>query len=455
MTKQRIAIIGAGFSGLSVLVHLVAATNKPLQILLFERSGQPGLGAGYGTQSPHHLLNVRAGQMGAFADRSDDFFVWLLHNEGYWREQSPYYKHLSISPYGFLPRHLYGLYLADLLKKTLAQAQTKGIEVEVHPQEIIGATTTPSESWVLQAMDGSQYITDYIVISTGVSPTKRFSFETAQLIESKRYFHSIWNKAFYTNTFDCDSVAIIGSGLTAVDALASLYAAKYPGKITVISKHGHFPLAHPIHPPVPLKDFLIDSTPKDGIVLLDEIRNLLACGVDWIQLIDTLRPYTSVLWQSSSKKAKQQFMRHLFSLWNKHRHRMAPENSQMIQNMISSGQLQVMAGNVQNVELLDDQRYNISYSSGKSFETDCVLNCTGPSYDIVSRMNPLITHLLNTHYIQADEMEMGLKLDKGQYLAGNNSHTIFGIGSLLFGSLFETTAVPDLRQQASTIASCF
>lgn len=449
MTTQHIAIIGAGFSGLSVLLQLVDAAAKPLQILLFDRSNVGGVG--FGTQSPHHLLNVRTGQMGAYSERSDNFFVWLLHNEKYWRSQMPEYNQLNISPYGFLPRHLYSLYLSDQLKIALEKAKAKGIEIEIIPHEVVDVSNTPSKSWVLQTMGGAQYIADYLVIATGISPTKRFPFESDKLLNSGNYFHNIWSDSFYNKTFPYSSIAIIGSGLTAVDALTSLQAAKFKGKITVISKHGHFPLAHHVNPTIPLKDFTIDNIPKDGIILLDEIRNLLACGIDWLQLVDTLRPHTSSLWQNSSTKAKKQFMRHLFSLWNKHRHRMAPESAQMIQNMISAGQLEVIAGNVQNVEYIQPQ-YKISYGSDNALVADCVLNCTGPSYDIVSRMNPLLTHMLSKHFIEPDEMEMGLKVDSDQHLAGQNHRTIFGLGALLFGTLFETTAVPELRQQASVIA---
>lgn len=454
MITQRIAIIGVGFSGLAVFAHIVDAATKPLHIQLFERADHMSQGTAFGTASPCHLLNVRAGQMGALYERPDHFFAWLLHNEAYWRAQTPEYSTLNVTPYSFLPRHLYGLYLADLLKKTLEKAKVKNIYVDVIQQEVVDAIMPPNGSWVLQALDGSQHISDFLILSTGIAPTKRFPFETLDLIPSKGYFHNIWNEAFYKNSFAYDSVVIIGSGLTAVDALSSLYAAKYKGKITVLSKHGHFPLAHLTNPPALLKDFSIDSLPKDGTVLLDEIRNLLACGIDWQQLMDTLRPYTTTLWQNSSDKAKKQFMRHLYSLWNKHRHRMAPESAQMIQHLQSNGQLELLAETVRNVEYVNGS-YKVTGSSGRLLEGACVLNCTGPSYDVVARTNPLLTHMLEEQFIEPDSLKMGLKVENDQLLAGNNNGTVFGIGPLLFGTYFETTAVPEIRQQANVIAGYF
>ena len=73
----RIAIIGAGFSGSLLAVHLLRRAGPDDRILLIERNAAFGRGAAYATGNDSHLLNVRAGNMSAFSDRPDHFLDWL------------------------------------------------------------------------------------------------------------------------------------------------------------------------------------------------------------------------------------------------------------------------------------------------------------------------------------------------------------------------------------------
>ena len=79
-TPQRrptIAVIGAGFSGTLLALHLLRRAPQSARILLVERNAQFGLGLAYSTGNPNHLLNAAAGRMSAFSDRPLDFLEWL------------------------------------------------------------------------------------------------------------------------------------------------------------------------------------------------------------------------------------------------------------------------------------------------------------------------------------------------------------------------------------------
>src|ERR1700760_3647127 len=75
--KPTIAIVGGGFSGCMVAVHLMQQAQQPLRIVLIDRGGAPGRGVAYRDQPECHLLNVRAEAMSAFPDRPDHFLDWL------------------------------------------------------------------------------------------------------------------------------------------------------------------------------------------------------------------------------------------------------------------------------------------------------------------------------------------------------------------------------------------
>ncbi len=59
-SKPVIAIIGGGFSGTMIAVHLLRTAVTPLRIVLIERHDEPGRGVAYRDQPECHLLNVRA-----------------------------------------------------------------------------------------------------------------------------------------------------------------------------------------------------------------------------------------------------------------------------------------------------------------------------------------------------------------------------------------------------------
>ncbi|MEG3959601.1 FAD/NAD(P)-binding protein [Microcoleus sp. herbarium2] len=51
-----IAIVGAGFSGCLVVVHLLKTANRPLPIEPIDRSHEIGPGVAYSTDATSHLL---------------------------------------------------------------------------------------------------------------------------------------------------------------------------------------------------------------------------------------------------------------------------------------------------------------------------------------------------------------------------------------------------------------
>jgi uncharacterized NAD(P)/FAD-binding protein YdhS len=70
-------VIGAGFSGVLVTLHLLWRCGRNDRIYLVERAPRFGHGLAYATGNPRHLLNVRVENMSALADEPDHFVRWL------------------------------------------------------------------------------------------------------------------------------------------------------------------------------------------------------------------------------------------------------------------------------------------------------------------------------------------------------------------------------------------
>lgn len=468
-TPVTIAIIGGGFSGICTAIHLIENANSPLTIYLIEKESKLCQGIAYGTKSPHHLLNVRAGRMGALAKKADDFYIWLEKHPDLWQSLDPTFPSLNITWDSYLPRKLYAAYLQDLFGRALETAKKKKIVCTVIYDKAIDASLDPEGQVEVILSQNNSLLVDYLVLATGTPPNQIFSFETSALLANPHYIHNIWDFDFESRLYDLcaenegkgKQIAIIGSGLTTIDALFTLHAMNYQGTLHLISKNGAFPQVHQEilvapSPNVEVKDFPKSLT---GIVSMFryQFKNVDATNIDWRQWFDAIRPWTQEIWQSLPISAKKQFMRHLFSWWNKHRHRMPPRSHEVLEFFKINQALTLTAGIVQNVVSLHNQKLKVVYQERKTgashhIEADCVINCSGPDYKIVNHGDPLIQNLLKKQIVLSEEMGLGLKISQKEMLAGKGNGKIFAIGALLFGERFETTAVPELRQQAHSIA---
>jgi uncharacterized NAD(P)/FAD-binding protein YdhS len=465
---KSITIVGGGFSGICTAIHLIERANFPIAITLIEKQPKLCRGIAYGTTSPHHPLNVRAGRMGALAKHPEHFYSWLETHSDQWRNFDPVFKFLKITPDSYLPRKLYAVYLQDLFHQARITAEKKKIMLKIIHDEAQDANVTKEGLIEICLGKGDTVCADHLVLAMGV-PCHKFSFETSTLLNHPHYIGNFWDEKLESvlrhqcvkNLGKGKIVAIIGTGLTAIDALFTMYAMSYQGKILLISKKGTFPQVHTEELLPPYFHFKIEEYPNtiSGLIKLFkcQLEQVNAAGLDWRQLIDGFRNHTQEIWRSLSLWAKKQFMRHLFSLWNKHRHRMSPRSFEVVETFKRNKALTLVSGTVQDVIILPNKRFEIEFHSAKTGskerdEVDVVMNCSGPDYQIFRHTDPLIQAMLKKRIIIPDDIGLGVKVENDEQLAGKGRGKIYAVGALLFGERFETTAVPDLREQADSIA---
>ncbi len=81
--------------------------------------------------------------------------------------------------------------------------------------------------------------------------------------------------------------------------------------------------------------------------------------------------------------------------------------------------------------------------------------CPGPECDYRKFQDPLIVNLLLSGLVRPDPLVLGLDIAANGALIdteGKASQFLFTLGSPQKGYLWETTAVPEIRQQAAAIA---
>ncbi len=84
-----------------------------------------------------------------------------------------------------------------------------------------------------------------------------------------------------------------------------------------------------------------------------------------------------------------------------------------------------------------------------------LINATGPAADVTATTDPLLRGLLGSGLARPDPLRLGIEADAGGALlnaSGTPSDSIFTLGPPLRGQLYETTAIPEIRDQAAALA---
>lgn len=421
-----IAIIGAGFSGTMLATAL---RSSPASVALIDGSPQPALGAAYSTPHPEHLLNVPAIRMGAFADAPEDFYRWLHTPEGQ-DAAGPYHLPAPLPEDAFLPRALYGAYIQARAQHhaTLFRCMAQGI-------------TRMGDGYRI-ALSGHDTITaSRIVFATG----NGFACES----DDAHYYPEPWRCDFDALPASTDPIVIIGSGLTAIDTLISLLIRKVDAPILVLSRHGRFPA---IHANAPLRTPpVFDPASLRGLPLSVQMQHLRAFihtqdaqGHSWQSAIDALRPHTVLHWQGLSDTEQKRFFRHLFSHWNRVRHRMAPAVLPIIHDGRATGRYEIRRATVAQV-----RGRELILAGGEPITASAVFDCRGPRYSVMR--HPLFSGLIGDGILVPHPTGLGFIAEE-QRISAAAMPAIYALGPLLLGERLETTAVPELRQQVRALA---
>ncbi|MGE4575132.1 MULTISPECIES: FAD/NAD(P)-binding protein [Parachlamydia] len=453
MSTTSIAIAGGGISGLAVLANLIFQAQTPFNLFLFEPSHRLPKGVAFSTDCETHPLNVRANAMGALKEHPDDFWKWVEKRK---ETLQPLFPKTILHPDAFLPRKLYGLYLEDLYERVQAVAEEKKIKLTVILQKVLDASES-NDQLLLQVAHENPVTVDALVLACGVPPSKKLSFETPQLLDHPRYISDPWNSSALDSMFlHSSKVLMIGAGLTMADTVASLVHQAFDGKMICVSPRGTSSQPHLTAPPAhPLPQVKTKELPLTARGLFRTVRKKIVSHSEWRDVIDSLRRCTQPLWAALPLPEKKQFLRHLFSLWNNHRHRMAVASFDMLEKLKKQEKLDMLAGRVTAIEIENAETLNVTVRTAeKSLQipVNYVVKCTGPEYQIQKQPNPLIQNLHQKGMALWDTLGMGLALSPHGYIQGNVPGKIYALGALLLGEKLETTAVPEIRKEAFAIA---
>ena len=145
--------------------------------------------------------------------------------------------------------------------------------------------------------------------------------------------------------------------------------------------------------------------------------------------------------------------------WEIHRHRLAPATAAVVDRLVAQGRLKFYAGRLQALEASEAGAHVLFRRRGTlqhvSLRLATVINCTGPRTDYSKYQHPLLIHLLARSLIDHDPLALGINaLPTGEVLRyrGGPTGWLFTLGAPLKGVLWESTAMPEIREQARALA---
>ncbi|MFK0299369.1 FAD/NAD(P)-binding protein [Brevundimonas sp. NPDC090276] len=436
MSGPTVAVIGAGFSGLLTTLNLLRM-SPDVSVQLIERRGVFGLGPAYATGNPKHLLNVRLSNMSAFPDRPRHLADWMAEQPAWFARDD------------FITRGDYGRYLAHLLDQAL-RPDRDGERLTLIRGEV-SAIRPQGHGWKIMLDGRSSTFADAVVLAQGnLSPDAPAGLDPG-LIGSGRYLSNPWS-ALDALPADAHDILLIGAGLTMVDVAIALR--RSGRRFTAVSRHGLLPRSHGSTTMPPRKRTYVGGPAE----VFRQARGA-ATEEDWRAVVDDVRQSARDLWSSWSLPQRSRFLRHLRALWDNHRHRLAPGVAREVTAMLASEELEVTAARIIGLALRSDRVATTLTARGDpqllTRRFDVAINCSGPTGDVAQSTEPLLCDLLKQGLAAPAALGLGLSVDlAGRLIDGRmltHAH-LFAIGPLTRSLFWEATAVPDLREQAVSIA---
>ncbi|WP_339529642.1 FAD/NAD(P)-binding protein [Pseudomonas mucidolens] len=488
--KIKIAIVGGGSVGIAYFTQLIneavrQGLSRHLEVLIFESQKTLGPGYAYQTDFECNLLNTRADAMSAVADDKRHFIRWL---EQHGADQAVDFPETIIDDHAFLPRSLFGRYLAHQYEQTMALARANGIQVTPITSTVTDLISLSDQRPCIDTENGVAYVADRVVLSMGNLPSTSFT----QLHDTAGFVRTPYpTRAMVRDIPPTASVCVLGTGLSAIDSVLSLVDSGHQGKIVMASRNGRLPSVRGTfnrpHTLTHLTREKIDNFchANGGLLKLHDVftmllreiedatgtsinlKNIMNSGAGvleyitseivqadnaerlWQSVIYSTNSIIDYVWHRLSRDDKQIFQNTFGSLWSSYRVSVPVKNAHKLQALLKADRILVLGGVSQVTyneatkvfETRIDDRQNAFRTV---IESEYVINATGYSVQVEKSDVPLVLNLLRRKLAIPNEFG-GFELDfnTGELVgsAGKTWSNVSVLGSLASGTYFWTNAM--------------
>jgi uncharacterized NAD(P)/FAD-binding protein YdhS len=219
-----LAIVGGGLAACVAIRTLAKRAGKGTRIAIISNTPILGLGLAYATNNPSHLLNVHACRMSLCADDALEFVRWAKLED----------------PNCFAPRPVYGAYVRAMFEAALANAQARGIEIDVLVAQA-GDISVRTNVYRIEAR--SKEVTE--IHASALLLAEGPPALPSMCAPGPSWLAQPWPSGVDVAALDQVRTAVIlGTGLTAIDVALSLLEHPQLQHISMLSLDGLLPEPH-------------------------------------------------------------------------------------------------------------------------------------------------------------------------------------------------------------------
>lgn len=446
---SRVAIIGGGYTGAIIAKLLVERGLRDVEeITVFEPREQLGCGLAYDAKNIDVRLNVAAHRMRAIPGAPAAFLDWLQTSGTLTVDPQ------AVTPEGiFARRRDFGRFMQAQLAPHLDSGAIR------HLRQAVRAVDRQNDQWRITGSLGASVLADILILATGHPPASM-----PKMIDSvDPLMAARVTDVFAPNAFDgigkSDPILIVGSGLTALDALSRLDALGHNGEITLLSRSGLLPRPHAGVGFSPFGDFRgadLSSARKLLARVRATVTEAQEQGIPWQSVFDALRQHAQELWQGLPMPERQKFLRRLRRWYDVHRYRMPPQAALALEKGVDTGRVVAERGDIASIirdgkDILAD----IKTRNGRT-EVRCrrILLATGPEFRGYAAHQRFLLGMHRDGFIQSDPLGLGLACDtagRALTVTGAPNTGLFVAGPPARPAFGELTGVPEIATQAANM----
>lgn len=448
MQIPHVMIVGGGFSGTALATHLARSATAPLRVTVVEPRLTLGAGVAYSTQDPAHRINVPASRMQLSGDEQGAFDRWYRQQPECSLDSVAHCADGAVYP----QRGMFGRYLAE----QFAQAAQR------HPQVTLRHIQASALAWQGQQLllsNGETLQGDVLALAISHPPP---SLPKALLpfAAHPALITNPWEAGVLDNIDSEASVAIIGTGLSMADVVASLATRQHRGPLLAFSRRGQLSRAN-LSGEWP--EWALAPQPHPSTRLwLHHIRAEVARAAEqqlpWQRVLDEVRAQGQRIWQSLSLREQQRFVRHLRSWWDVHRYRIAPQVAAEITQRQQAGTLRVLAARLTAIASHGDQldiALHTRNGATENHQLDHLIVTTGPGHEALTASQPLLLSLSQQGIIRADALGFGIDVDRDSRTltrTGLPNPKLFVVGPAARARFGELMGLPQVADHAAEVA---
>ncbi|WCK05082.1 FAD/NAD(P)-binding protein [Agrobacterium tumefaciens] len=449
-----VAIIGGGFSGAALAVHLHRAVGGlgGVGIVVFEPRERLGAGLAYSTPEPANRINVPAGRMTLYPDDPDSFIRYLDSTNTLTEDAAAVLADGQAYP----QRKVFGAYvaaeIAPLLDAgTLQHKRSKVVHVARH-----------GDGWELHTADGDSYFADIVVVATS-HPPPALPRALIPLANHPKLVPDVNADAALDDIAAGDRILIVGNGLTAADAFAALKRRGYHGSVVSLSRRGLRSRGHPAVLQEPYGDFA-DPPLRSASELLRRVREALraaqASGATWHGVLDAVRLQGRDIWWNLPLSERRRVVRWLRPFWDAHRFRIAPQVETLLDEAVVSGQLRIVAGSLVSAQADEEGSLHVDLrlrgqKNITQIDLDAIIVTTGPAHGGILKSQAFLSGLEDAGLLTLCPTGLGIRCDERSRAIdslGKSVETLLIGGPLARGTFGELMGLPQVTEHAVYVA---